>query len=342
MERLLQRSAIIQAGRPRRMIRRSPIPPSDQNRSKTFHRLRPLIFWGLLPFFLIVCLSSAAAAGDVLDQLGRPVDLPDPPRRIVALAPSITEILYALHLEDRTVGATLFSNYPPAADKLPKVGSYVRLDVEKIVGLKPDLCIAVKDGNPIDVIRKLEALGIAVYAVDPRNLESVINTVVELGKILGADRQAEAVAADMAGRIENVRTKLAGVGHRPTVFFQIGVSPIVSAGTPTFIHELIMLAGGANLARGKVPYPRFSREQIIVMEPEVMIITSMARKAVFEEVKAQWRQWRNLPAVKHNRIHLVDSNIFDRASPRLVDGLELLARLIHPACFQTGGGQAVP
>jgi iron complex transport system substrate-binding protein len=278
-------------------------------------------------------LPPSVNAKMVADQFGRAVDVPAQPQRIVALAPSITEILFALDLERRLVGATQFSNYPPPAASLPKVGSYVRLDIEKIVSLKPDLCIAVKDGNPITVIRKLESVGIAVYAVDPRNLEAVMGTMMELGQLLGVGERADAVVAAMADRIERVHTQLAGVERRPGVFFQIGISPIVSAGTPTFIHELIVMAGGTNLAQGPTPYPRFSKEQVIGLLPEVMIITSMARDVVFEQVKADWQQWGDIPAVRNHRIHLIDSDIVDRASPRLVQGLETLAGMVHPDRF---------
>ena len=141
----------------------------------------------------------------------------------------------------------------------------------------------------------------------------------------------------MRSRIYRVKALVENTGHRPGVFFQIGISPIVSVGTPTFIHELIGLAGGTNLAAGPVAYPRFSREQVIALSPEIIIITSMSRAAVFEQVKADWNRWPHLPAVKNQRIFLEDSNLFDRPTPRLVDGLELLARLIHPECF--GGVQ---
>jgi iron complex transport system substrate-binding protein len=102
------------------------------------------------------------------------------------------------------------------------------------------------------------------------------------------------------------------------------------------------MGGGVNLAQGPMPYPRFSREQVIRLRPEVMIITSMAREAVFDQVKAEWQQWQELPAVKNDRIYLVDSNILDRASPRLVEGLELLARLIHPECYRTDKPEPQP
>jgi iron complex transport system substrate-binding protein len=122
--------------------------------------------------------------------------------------------------------------------------------------------------------------------------------------------------------------------YRPRVFFQIGISPIISIGTETFIHEIIVLAGGKNLAAGDVPYPHYSQEQVLGLSPEIFIITSMAREAAFEQIKAQWSRWPNVPAVKNGRIHLVDSNLFDRPTPRLVDALEMLVRLIHPELFK--------
>ena len=299
-----------------------------------------------LGIFWLGCLlaigNTPAYAKTAIDQLDRHVQVPDCPQRIVAMAPSITEIIFALGLSDRLVGATQFSDYPPAATTLPKVGSYVHLDVEKIVALEPDLCIAVKDGNPISVVHKLESVNIPVYAVDPRNLKAVMDTLVELGQLLGVGTRADAVVAGMADRIQKLRQRVACADHTPKVFFQIGIFPIVSVGTPTFIHELIVMAGGTNLAQGETPYPRFSKEQVIGMWPEVMIITSMARETVFDQVKAEWQQWPELPAVKHNRIHLVDSNVFDRATPRLVDGLELLARLIHPECYPAGQPKTQP
>jgi iron complex transport system substrate-binding protein len=114
------------------------------------------------------------------------------------------------------------------------------------------------------------------------------------------------------------------------VFFQIGVKPIISVGTDTFIHELIVLAGGQNVAAGPNPYPRYSREQVIGLSPDVIIITKMERQAVFEQVKQTWYRWPHLPAAKNSRIYLVDSDVFDRPSPRLIDALERLAVLLHP------------
>jgi iron complex transport system substrate-binding protein len=269
----------------------------------------------------------------VIDQTGRNVQAPDDPKRVVALAPNITEIVFALKQEHRLIGVTRYSDFPPAAKKLPKVGSYVHLDLEKIVALKPDLCIAIKDGNPKTVVQQMASLGIPVYAVNPMSLNTVIATVDEMGRLLNAGPQAKTLVHNMRSRIYRVTALIENTSHRPGVFFQIGISPIVSVGTSTFIHELIDLAGGTNLAAGSVPYPRFSREQVIALSPEIIIITSMSRAAVFEQVKADWNKWPHLPAVKNQRIFIEDSNLFDRPTPRLVDGLELLVQLIHPECF---------
>ena len=283
---------------------------------------------------LSLTMVAQSTAGTVTDQLGRQVNVPDNPQRIVALAPNITEIIFALGQEHRLKGVTRYSDFPSEAAKLFKVGSYVHLDLERIVALKPDLCIAIKDGNPRLVAQRLESLKIPVYAVDPKNLDTIMNTIIEIGKLLDADEKAKMLVQDMHSRIQLVKSLVEKADHRPGVFFQIGISPIVSVGTPTFIHELIVLAGGTNLASGPIPYPRFSREQVLALSPEVFIITSMARAAVFEKVKAEWSQWPNLPAVRNKSIYLEDSNLFDRPTPRLVGGLELLVRLIHPELFE--------
>ncbi len=279
-------------------------------------------------------MTSHLSAGMVTDQLGRRVMIPQQPHRVISLAPNITEIIYALGQQHRLVGVTRFSDHPPEAVKLPKVGSYVYLDLERIVGLKPDLCIATKDGNPKAVVDRLEALGIPVYAVDPRDLNAVMDTVVEMGNLLDATETAKVLVADMASRVRKVAKIVSKTTRRPGVFFQIGISPIVSVGSGTFIHQLIERAGGKNLAEGRTPYPRYSREKVVVLAPDVMIISSMARIEAFDQIKAEWSRWQNIPAVRDDRIFLVDSNRFDRPTPRLVDALEILVRLIHPEQFE--------
>jgi iron complex transport system substrate-binding protein len=288
---------------------------------------------GLVAACLALCLviiPSTGAARSVSDQLGRQLNIPDEPQRIVTLAASLTEIVFALGQEHRLCGVEQFSDFPPAARELPKVGSYINPDVERVVALRPDLCLAIKDGNPRHVAERLAGLGVPVYAVDPRNLAGVIATVLEVGRILNADHRAADLAADLSRRLERLTSLVKRVGQRPRVFFQIGTSPIVAVGSQTFLDELITTAGGLNLTAGKVPYPRCSKEQVLALQPEILVITSMTRGEVFEQVRAGWSRWTSLPAARNNRIHLIDSDIVDRPSPRIFDGLEMLFGLFHP------------
>ena len=267
------------------------------------------------------------------DQVGRTIVCPANPMRVVSLAPSITEIVFALGREDILVGATIYSDHPEAAKAVPRVGSYIHLDLEKIVALKPDLCIAVKDGNPKETAQRLENLGIPVFAVNPVDLSTVMAAVTHIGKALGAEEQAAAIVHDMNTRIKKLEERIAHVTHRPRVFFQIGISPIVSCGRDTFIHGLIQRAGGNNLADKSLSYPRFTMEQVIILDPEVIIITSMARQGIFEQVKKEWESWPGISAVRNGRVYVLDSDILDRPSPRMAAGLEQLARQIHPEVF---------
>lgn len=284
---------------------------------------------------ILLTVSAVAAADDrgvrnLVDHTGRSVAVPVSPARIVALAPSVTEIVFALERQERLKGVTLFSDYPEAAQKFPKIGSYIHPDIEKIVSLAPDLCIAVKDGNPKQVVMRIEDLGIPVYAVNPRCLESVMASIIDIGRLLDASAKAEEIVTDMRYRMDRVAQRLEQKADRPRVFFQINASPIVSAGHDTFIHELIVRAGGENLAGDQPSYPRFTMEQILVLSPDIIIVTTMSGKGESDAVVEEWRQWTRLPAVKNNRIYVVDSGLFDRPGPRIIDALELLARLIHP------------
>ena len=294
------------------------------------------LFIIILHFIMAAVVMVSPASADsrfVTDLLGRKLEVPQNPQRVVALAPSITEIVYALGQQRRLKGVTRFSDYPEAAKQLPRVGSYVHLDIERIPALKPDLCIGVKDGNPLSVVTRLQAMGIPFYAVHPVDLETVMQSIETIGDLLGASQAAVQTTAAMRKRIDRVKTIVTAADSKPRVFVQIGVSPIVSVGSRTFIHQLITLAGGTNIAAGSTPYPRFSREQVISLAPDVMVISSMARATVFDRVKAEWMQWAAIPAVRNQAVFIAPTNIFDRPTPRLVEGLEQMARYIHPRLF---------
>lgn len=293
-----------------------------------------ITLWGMTT--LAVFADGTQATRMVTDPLGRSMVTPVSPRRVVSLAPSITEIVYTIGQQDRLVGVSQFSDHPPEARALPKVGSYVRIDLEKIVALQPDLCIAVKDGNPKEVVDRLTSFQIPVYVVNPRNIEAVFESTLQIGRLLNAEQRSETLVQQLRTRVEAVDNALGAIRRRPRVFIQIGISPIVSAGTDTFINELIERAGGINVSRGVAAYPRFSREQVLSLAPDVIIITSMEQGALFEKEKEEWSQWQELPAARNNRIHIETKDLFNRPTPRLVDGLELMARFIHPVVFGEG------
>jgi iron complex transport system substrate-binding protein len=264
------------------------------------------------------------------DVLGRKVSLAGDPIRIISLAANLTEILYYLGLEDRVVGVTNFSNYPPAALEKPRVGSYVNLNVEKIISLSPDLVIGTRDGNSSGDVALLEQAGISVFIVNPRSVESVISSVARTGPICGIPEKAESTAADLTRRLESVRSAIQ-YKKKPLVFLQINIVPIMTVNKTTVHNDLIRLAGGVNMTADEpITYPRISVEEVIRKEPEVIIISSMERGGRFEKAKKDWMQWTSLPAVKNKRVCLIDSDLIDRPSPRIIDGLEAMARIIHP------------
>ena len=277
--------------------------------------------------------SGDLLAEPVTDQIGRALVAPENPTRVIALAPSITEVIYDLDQEKRLVGATQYSTHPSEAKSLPRVGSYVRLDIEKIVALRPDLCVAIKDGNPKHIIDKIVSLGIPVYVIDPRSLLQIMDTITRLGDLLHAERAAADLVDDMEKRIERVQTLVGGARSKPRVFFQIDAEPLFSAGNNTFIHELIELAGGINTAAGENPYPRYSWEDILVLQPEIVLISSMAGGLDPEDLIKTWRKWDQLSAVNNDKVFVVDADLFDRPTSRLVDGLEVIAGIIHPEVF---------
>ena len=294
--------------------------------SKKTHIILVFVFIFLLQAVLLI-------AGSVTDQVGRTLVVPENPTRVIALAPSITEIIYDLGQEKRLVGVTQYSTYPSEAELLPRVGSYVRLDIEKIVALKPDLCLATKDGNPKHIVDKIVSLGIPVYVINPQNLQQIMDTITRLGSLLHAEQTAAALVSDMEKRIRQVQARVKNRPDRPRVFFQIDAEPLFSAGTNTFIHELIELAGGINTTAGEVSYPRYSWEDIIVLQPEIVLISSMAGGLAPEYLLNSWKKWNLLSAVKNDQIFVVDAELFDRPTPRLVDGLEVIAAIIHPELF---------
>ena len=285
----------------------------------------------MVSFTILFISLSTAHASVHIDEMGRRVAIPSRPERIVSLAPNITEILFALGLGAETVGVTMFSDYPEATGSKSIVGSFVNISLEKVVSLNPDLIIGTADGNRKETVEQLEQIGFPVYVINPGNFEEILETILNIGTITGHEEQAKEVVHNLQERINRV-VSLTKDLKKPGVFFQTGIDPVVTVGRNTLQDSLIKLAGGVNIY-GDVTtrYPRCGMEEVVARKPDIIIVSSMKRGGDFSRVRNRWMKWKNIPAVKNNRIYIIQANLVDHSSPRIVDGLEEIVKIIHPA-----------
>jgi len=288
-------------------------------------------FLVLLSISLILTACSPSL-GTFVDDLGRQVTIERIPQRIVSLAPSNTEILFALGLGDKVVGVTDWCDYPPEALEKEKVGSYDTPDIEKIVALNPDL-VLVAYGTTMDVINNLVGLGLTVFGIKSTDLDDVLNDIRTVGNITGKKAEANALTSEMESRIEAVTDESSELEERPRVFYIVWHDPLWTAGSETFIHELIEKGGGVNICQDITGYTLISIEEVVARNPEV-IITS--------EWSFEWAQGETLlqdtNASQEGRIYQGDDDLVQRPGPRLVEGLEWFAYFIHPEIFEEPEG----
>jgi len=287
----------------------------------------------LVPVALLL-LPCRLALG-LTDEMNRPVYIKGTPERIVSLAPSITEILFVVGAGPRVVGVSRNSDFPETARSLPSVGPYHRPDLEKIISLQPDLVIASVDGTPRAIADELDRLGIPTFAINPTTVERLIVSIGNIGAAVRSSHTESVVMKMQATRacIEGVVQK---APHRPMVLFQIDFNPLITAGAGTFSDSVITMAGGINIARGlNGKYPGLSIEQVMLQQPEVIIVSTMDKPTVQVNPMDYWRRWTQIPAVKDGRVYAVDSDLVDRPSPRCLSGVLALVRMLHPDISET-------
>ncbi len=248
-----------------------------------------------------------------------------PIERIVSLAPSMTEILYALGLGERVVGVTALCNYPPEARQKPKVGD-ANISPEKVVALKPDLVVAHAVLNA-RVIPTLRRLGLRVMSANPNTFEKLFDFMLTLGRTCGVEPQARQVVSRLRARVTRVAASARKHRKRPRVLFAISLEPLWASGRETFADTLIRLAGGENaLGRAFAGFRAVSLETALASQPEVVILTSEGKASLLKDSR-----WRRTPAVQKQQVYEVNPDIFLRESPRLVDALEQLAQILARA-----------
>lgn len=298
----------------------------------------------LVGLFFAGCAPSAsspspAAAGrgfplTITDDAGRSVTIDKEPQRIISLASSNTELIYAVGLQTKLVAVDDYSDYPPEAKAKEKVGGFSKPNIEKIVSLAPDLLLATQIHTK-GVVADLENRGLKVVVIQPPKLDRVPDNLLLLGKISGKTPEAETVAGEMKKRIQAVTDKTVGAA-KVRVFFELGPD-LTSVGADTFIDDMISKAGGENIARDATgSWPKLNPEAVVLKDPQVVILSDHGSDAggVTQEIVRGRPGWASITAVKNGHIVLLpDHNTTDRPGPRAVEGLEFLAGTLHPELF---------
>jgi iron complex transport system substrate-binding protein len=280
--------------------------------------------FGLFFRLTVATLISTAAHADLVvkDDTGQEVRLKAPAKRIVTLAPHAAESLYAAGAGDKLVGTVDYSDYPPAAKKVPRVGGYSRIDLEAVAALKPDLVLAWESGNNMTQVDKLRALGLTVYASQPNTIDNVANQIERLGQLAGTEAVANATAERFRQRLEGLRVANASK-PKIRVFYQIWKTPLMTVGGPQIISDAIKICGGENIF-GHIQRmaPNVTVEAVLEADPEAIIATGMGDAR--PEWLHDWDKWTRMTAVKRDNLFHINPDIMQRHTPRILDGTEKL------------------
>jgi iron complex transport system substrate-binding protein len=284
-----------------------------------------------------VTTKSSSGPLSVTDDAGKPVVLASPAMRIVSTAPADTEIAFALGAGSKVLAGTSYDDYPAAAKSLPKIGDFQNPSVEKIISFKPDLVLATS-GIQAKLRDRLESLGIQVYVVDPTTLDALFTDLTNLGALMGTSVQADEIVAKMKATANGITQKL-GVAQAssttyttPKVVVEIWGKPLMVAGKNTLIDNLIALAGGENIGAAAGPgFPQMSTEVLFQQNPDVYIAT-VGAQATPGQI-AQRSGYSALAAVQQNHVYTIEDNLVVRPGPRIIEGLQQLAQMIHPELF---------
>lgn len=277
----------------------------------------------------------------IRDDLGRGVVISEKPDNIISLTPSVTEILFALGLDNKVIGVTEFCDYPPKVPKLVDngeievVAGFTTTNTEKVVSLNPSLVVTAA-GTSKDTINQLEKMGIPVLGIEGENLSDAISDIELVGRATGTLEKARDITQEMRKEMNRIVEKTSDIpkNERPKVFYEIGTNPIWTAGPETFIHEIINLAGGINVAENiDRQYSSLTAEEVITMNPGVFIIAVHGTEDPLSTVKSVKDRFEGIDAVEENRVNKLspeEIDMFSRAGPRLINALGRMTNLLHP------------
>lgn len=279
--------------------------------------------------FLVLISRQLCAQIRVHDDLHRAISLAAPAQRIVSLAPSITETLFALGAGDQIAGVTDYCTYPAAARTKPRVGGVINPSIEAIVGLRPDLVVMSMEGNTRQDFEKLVELGMPVFVSNPRSLEGIFHSIEQLGVLTGRADTARRLVERLRMRAAQIAARAARLS-KPSVLLFVSLQPMIVVGRGTFMAELIERAGGRNCAAHSASsFPAYSREAVLKDDPDVLLFLSDVLPDSAALVRL-YPEWSGLRAVRANALLRVEADIVSRPGPRAVDALEMLFRFLHP------------
>ena len=270
-----------------------------------------------------VMAPGHAAPISVIDDLGQRVTLQQPARRIVALAPHLVENLYAIGAGGRVVGTVEWANYPEAAKAIPRIGNFQSFSTEAVLALKPDVVLLWASGNGQGAMRRLQGLGLKVYASEPRSLDSVAKTLRDLGMLVGRHAQADTIATAFSNRYAGLKTRFAAADP-VAVFYQVWHDPLQSINGDHLISAVIELCGGHNVfAEAPALAPKISVESVLARDPELIVSSDDGAG-----LRQFWAPWTRLRAVRDQRLISIDAALLQRQTPRLLDGAQALCEHI--------------
>jgi iron complex transport system substrate-binding protein len=266
---------------------------------------------------------------EVIDDLGNPVLIDSIPRRIISLAPNLTEIIFDLGAGDKLAGNTLYCNYPPEARYVEKVGDLLTVDFEKVLSLKPDLIFITVEGNRKETFDKFKSLGLKVFVSNPRNYEGVKKSYLDIARILGKEKYALEKIEMWDSLLDSIRSKSRKYNPK-TAMLPVELKPLMLAGKNTFLNEYLELCGLVNIADDPlINYPVFNREEILVRNPDYIIILSDG-KLKTEDLLDLYPEWKDLKAVRNGNVIFVDRDLYSRPGPRFAEAAADLFNRLHP------------
>ncbi|MDQ7050703.1 MAG: cobalamin-binding protein [Enterobacterales bacterium] len=271
--------------------------------------------YGLLFLALVYCFNVSAKEPSA--------------QRIIALSPHSVEILFALGVGDRIVATLEYADYPQAAKKIPRVGNFSGIKIEKILALKPDLVIAWKGGNKASDLEKIESLGMNLFYSHPKNVNQVIEEILALGRLTGTQNVARNLAKKLSKQYRTIKNSYSDKS-KIKVFYQLWHKPLRTIGGDNWLNSLISDCGGKNIfEKAKAPYPAVSFESVVMAMPEVIIIPDNSKN--FTHKAKLWSAWPEITAVNKDQIFSLDGDLLQRFTPRAIEGLRQLCKSIDQA-----------